>query len=35
MKLQTKKIQFENLLMFKDLTSNISHSIAICHKTKP
>jgi hypothetical protein len=34
MKLQEGKLQFENLLMFEDFTSNLSHSIAICHKTK-
>jgi hypothetical protein len=25
----------KNLLMFEDLTWNLSHSIVICHETKP
>jgi hypothetical protein len=25
----------KNLLMFENLTWNLSHSIVICHKTKP
>jgi hypothetical protein len=33
--LQMGKFQVENLLMFEDLTSNLSHLITICHKTKP
>jgi len=30
-----KKFQVENLLMFEDFISNLSHLITICHKTKP
>jgi hypothetical protein len=35
MKLKEGKFQFENFLMFEDLTSNLFNSIAICHKRKP
>jgi hypothetical protein len=35
MKLQVGELQYENLLMFENLISNLSHSIVICQKTKP
>jgi hypothetical protein len=30
----SKKIQFENFLMFEDIISNLSCFVSICHKTK-
>jgi hypothetical protein len=30
-----ENFKLKNLLMFEDLTSNLSHSITICHKKKP
>jgi hypothetical protein len=34
MKLHAKKLEFENFLMFEDLTLNLSYFVGICHKTK-
>jgi hypothetical protein len=34
-KCKWENFKLKNLLMFEDLTWNLSHSIAICHKTKP
>jgi hypothetical protein len=34
MKLQARKFEFENFLVFEDLISNLSRLVGICHKTK-
>ncbi len=35
MKCKWEIFKMKNLLMFEELTWNLSHSIVICHKTKP
>jgi len=34
-KCKWENLRLKNLLMFEDLTWNLSHSMVICHKTKP